>query len=96
MGKVDIFLDSADLDCLQHKMIHMPKWHILGLHILRPFRSTIRIQNSPFDSEARILDCPAKWMFSIISVSLFIVLILPQSSTYAFNKCFDEKGKKKT
>ena len=23
MGEVDIFLDSADLDCLQHKMIHM-------------------------------------------------------------------------
>ena len=86
MGEVDIFLDSADLDCLQHKMIHMPKWHILGLHILLPFRSMVRIQTSPFDSEAHTLDCPAKWMFPVIFVSLFIVLILPQSSTYAFNK----------
>ena len=29
-GEVKVFPESLGLDCLQLKIIHMPKWHILG------------------------------------------------------------------
>lgn len=40
-----LFLPMLILSCPQPKIIHMPKWHMLGWHSLIPFSFNVELRN---------------------------------------------------